>query len=181
MRLSFLLLSALLMTSTAFSQKKSADKILSEAYQQAAKENKKVFIIFHASWCGWCKKLDASMNDAACKPLFNKHYITVHLTVNESAGKKNLETPGADIYLKKYMGDQAGLPFFVIVNEQGTTLGDSYSRNKGEKLDQPGENIGCPATATEVAAFCNLLKSTSTLTSTELTIIEKRFRKNEQK
>ncbi len=180
MRFSFILIASLMLTSAAFSQKKSADKILSEAYQQAAKENKKVFIIFHASWCGWCKKLDASMNDASCKALFNKHYITVHLTVKESDGKKHLETPGADVYLKKYMGDEAGLPFFVIINDQGSTLGDSFARNKGEKLDQPGENIGCPATAAEVAAFCSVLKATSSLTKAELSIIEKRFRKNDQ-
>ncbi|MFM7709704.1 MAG: thioredoxin family protein [Ferruginibacter sp.] len=180
MRFSFILIASFVLTTTAFCQKKSADKILSEAYQQAAKENKKVFIIFHASWCGWCKKLDASMNDATCKALFNNHYITVHLTVKESDGKKHLETPGADVYLKKYMGDEAGLPFFVVVNEQGATLGDSYARNKGEKLDQPGENIGCPAKAEEVDAFIATLKKTSTLTDKQLKTIATRFRKNEQ-
>jgi thiol:disulfide interchange protein len=30
----------------------SADQIMKAAYQQALKENKNVFVIFHASWCG---------------------------------------------------------------------------------------------------------------------------------
>src|ERR1700730_10298358 len=69
----------------------SADNILKEAYQQAAKENKNVFIIFHASWCGWCHKMDSSMNDEKLKPFFDKNYIVVHLTVDESRDKKELE------------------------------------------------------------------------------------------
>ncbi len=40
---------------------------LKESMQQAAAENKNVFIIFHASWCGWCHKMDTSMNDQSVK------------------------------------------------------------------------------------------------------------------
>ena len=45
----------------------TTESILSTAYNQAQKEKKNVFVIFSASWCGWCKKMDASMNDRTTK------------------------------------------------------------------------------------------------------------------
>ena len=93
-----------------------AKEILAKAYKQAAKENKNVILIFHASWCGWCKKMDASMKDDKCKKYFEDNYVTVHLTVEESKENKNLENPGAAEIKTKYLGDKAGLPFWVILN-----------------------------------------------------------------
>ncbi|HQV55912.1 MAG TPA: thioredoxin family protein, partial [Chitinophagaceae bacterium] len=63
-------------------------QILNEAYALAAKENKKVFIMFHASWCGWCHKMDKSMNDESCKKYFDDNFVIRHLVVNESPDKK---------------------------------------------------------------------------------------------
>ncbi|HTG54955.1 MAG TPA: thioredoxin family protein, partial [Niabella sp.] len=58
-----------------------ADSILSRALSKAKAEKKNVFVIFHASWCGWCRKMDAAMNDAACKPFFDANYVVEHLTI----------------------------------------------------------------------------------------------------
>ncbi|MES1220386.1 MAG: thioredoxin family protein, partial [Bacteroidota bacterium] len=87
----------------------SADAILKAAVAEAAKENKKVFIIFHASWCGWCHKMDSSMNDKACKKFFDDNYVIRHLVVHESKDKKKLENPGAAEMLKKYNGADQGI------------------------------------------------------------------------
>ena len=147
----------------------TAENILSTAYAKANKENKNVFVIFHASWCGWCKKMDASMDDATTKKYFNDNYVTVHLTVLETPQNKLLETPGADEYLKKIKKEIKSLPFFVILNNDGTLLGDSF-------ID--GSNIGCPASESEVAAFIILLKNTSTINKDGLEIIAARFKQN---
>ena len=155
---------------TCFAQSVPTTKsILSAAYKQAAKENKNVFVIFHASWCGWCKKMDASMNDATTKKYFNDSYVTVHLTVQETPENKLLETPGADEYLKKIKKEIKSLPFFVILNNDGSLLGDSF-------ID--GSNIGCPASDNEVAAFSSLLKKTSKINAEGLKIIAARFKQN---
>ena len=48
----------------------SADEIMKDAYAIAKKENKKVLLMFHASWCGWCHKMDTSLNDPSVKKVF---------------------------------------------------------------------------------------------------------------
>ena len=165
----------------SFGQKPSADKILSAAYQTAAKEQKNVLIIFHASWCSWCKKLDASINNPSCKKMFEDNFVIVHLSVNEKPENKKLENKEADVYMRKFGGEKAGLPFFVITDEHGELVADSYIRRRGEKSRDTGENMGCPATEEEVASFCKVLQTTSHLTEAQLQIIAKVFRKNEQK
>lgn len=180
MKILSVLFSLLLLTNISKAQEvaEPADKILAAAYKQAAKENKHVIVMFHASWCGWCHKMEASMNDESCKKFFSDNYITVHLTVEESAKNKNLENPGADAIKAKYHGEKAGLPFWLVLDNKGTLIGDSYMRPKGTSLDVPGDNIGCPAEDNEVAAFVDLLKRSSSLKDDQLAIIAARFKKN---
>ncbi len=158
-------------STVSFSQEvASTNTILNAAYKQAAKENKNVFIIFHASWCGWCKKLDASMNDESIKKYFDDNYIIAHLTVKENGEKKKLENEGADVLLTKYKGQQAGLPFFVITDKTRKFIGDSFAKE---------ESIGCPSNKSEVEYFIALLKKSSKINAEGLDKIAARFRKNE--
>ena len=159
-------------------QPESTDVLLNKAYKQAKKEKKNVFVIFHASWCGWCKKLDASINDPACSDYFSKSYVFVHLTVNEAKDKKNLENPGAVDLFNKYTGGKSGIPFFLIYNKKGVLIADSNIRKEGEGLDKPGSNMGCPASAEEVAAFVEVLKKTSKISESEIAAVTERFQKN---
>jgi thioredoxin-related protein len=156
----------------------AASDLLATANKQAALENKNVILIFHASWCGWCHKMDSSMNDRTCKKFFDDNYVTVHLTVDESAKNKNLENPGANEIRKQFHGDSAGLPFWLILDKNGNLLADSYMRKPGVPLNVAGENIGCPASEAEVAAFIQMLKKSSRITDSELAIIATRFKKN---
>ena len=147
----------------------TTENILSTAYKQASKENKNVFVIFHASWCGWCKKMDASMNDATTKKYFDDNFVTVHLTVLETEENKKLETPGASEFMKTLKAETAGLPFFTILNKNGNVLADSFVN---------GGNIGCPASETEVENFIILLKKTSKINEKGLAAITERFKMN---
>src|SRR6188474_3721732 len=89
----FLFISATLL----FAQKApaSAEEILKEAFATAQKKDKKVLIIFHASWCSWCHKMDTSLNDVSVKKFFDENFVIRHLVVFDSKGKENLENPGA--------------------------------------------------------------------------------------
>lgn len=164
------LLFIFLLSQTSFGQPPSSDVILNTAYKQAKKEKKNVIVIFHASWCGWCKKMDASMQDVSTKNYFDNNYVTVHLTVQESKDHKMDENPGADAFLAKYNGETAGLPFFLVLDKDGKKLADSFGKDG---------NLGCPASESEVAEFISIVKKTSKIDETGLSAITKRFRQNE--
>ena len=157
----------------------TADAIMKEAYQEARQQHKQVFVIFHASWCGWCRKMDTSMNDPVCKKFFDEHFVVRHLVVYESSDKKNLENPGAVELLAKYQGADQGIPYWFIFDADGKLLADSKRREKGAGPDAPGDNTGCPATAEEVAYFIDVLRRTTSLNEDQLKVIATRFRKNE--
>jgi thiol-disulfide isomerase/thioredoxin len=156
----------------------SSETVLTQAYAQAAKENKKVILIFHASWCGWCKKMDASLNDPSIKPLFDNNYVIIHLDVLEQPEKKSLENPGSTEALTKFGGEKSGLPFWLVLDAKGTVLADSQIRPAGAALTAPGDNVGCPAADNEVAFFNGILKATSKLNNEQLALIAKRFALN---
>ena len=153
----------------------TADEVLKTAYKQAAEQHKNVLLMFHASWCGWCKKMDASLNDSSCKKFFDDNYVIVHLTVFESGSKKKLENEGADEILKKYGAFDTGIPFWLVYNKDGNLLGDSFIKS----ADGKKSNIGCPASKEEVGAFIKVLKVSSTLNDAALAVITTVFRKND--
>jgi thioredoxin-related protein len=154
---------------------KHSDEVLKEAYQAAANEDKNVFVMFHASWCGWCRKLDASMNHASVKDLFGNNYVITHLTVYESKDKTNLENPGALEFLTKYKGNDLGIPYWIILDKNGKWLADSQRRADGLDFNTAGENVGCPSSREEVNYFLKVLSKTSKLNAAQLETVEKRF------
>jgi thiol-disulfide isomerase/thioredoxin len=170
---------ALIMTLLANGQNvpDSATIILEKVYRQAAAEKKNVMVVFHASWCGWCKKFEASINDPSCKDYFARSYVICELTIMESKGKENLNTPGAiDIFRKN--GGEGGIPYFLIYNSKGKLLADSKMKPAGAKADEKMVNMGCPASEEEVAAFLEILKKTSKINDREVTAVTERFKKN---
>ena len=176
----FLITAILLISLTLSAQEKPepAGKILADAYKIAAKEKKSVMIIFHASWCGWCKKLEASITDPLCSDIFNRHFVIRYLDILERADKKSLENPDASEVYNKYGGKDQGVPFFLIFDMKGNLLTDSKIKAAGDGPDKPMENIGCPASDEEVTAFIQILEKAAKITDTEKAAITERFIKN---
>ena len=154
---------------------KSAQDILKEASQQAKKEKKKVFVMYHASWCYWCHKMDDAMNDPSRKKFFDDNFVIVHLVTGEMQDKTHLNTPGAEETLAAHKGTGAGLPYWTFLDVDGKTLTDS---RQGETAST---NIGCPATEEEVTTFMNKLKTVTKVPKKAYKAIFERFRANEAK
>jgi hypothetical protein len=154
----------------------SANEVITQAKAEAVKAHKNIFIIFHASWCGWCRKMDASMNDHSIKQFFDQTYVIKHLTVDESPEKKNLENPGAAELRTKYKGDKQGIPYWFILDANGKLLADSRLHSDDGKVT--GNNVGCPARPDEVNYFISVIKRTSNLNDMQLALIQERFSKN---
>lgn len=173
-----LLISLFIQFTIAQEKTQSASDIMKSAQQQATKEQKNVFIMFTASWCTWCKQMDAKMKDPSIAKLFTDNYVIEHLVVLERKSKKNMENPGAEELLNNYGGEKQGIPFYLIFDPKGNLLADSKMVKDIEILKGEGSNIGCPGTPYEIDAFIYKLKETSNLTDKELLTIAEKFKQN---
>ncbi len=101
----------------------TAQEVLSDAIAEAKSTHKKVFLIFHASWCHWCHVLDTAMNESGSKPFFDKNFVVAHIVAHEDATYLLKQNLGADAMMVKYQGvDKGGIPFWVVIDEQGKLL-----------------------------------------------------------
>ena len=65
----------------------SAQTIIKIATAKAKSSKKNVLVIFHASWCKWCERLETALNDPEIKALMDKNYIVAMLDVKERGDK----------------------------------------------------------------------------------------------
>ncbi len=134
-----------------------AAKAVADARAQAKREGKNVLVVFHASWCNWCKRFDKMLDDPKLKPAFEKSYVVLHLDVLD---QKALENPGGEAVMEKLGGKDAGLPFYAVVAPDGKKVGDSL-----QTPGKAGTNTGHPSQPNEIAHFMALLKTTAKKTS----------------
>jgi len=150
-----------------------AKKILDSALHVGAFTHKNVLLIFHASWCIWCKRLDSVLTNAEVSPLVAKYLVVTHLDVLERGDKKaTLENPGGEEILRKLGGEESGLPYYAFLNAKGKKITDS------NVMPGKSKNIGFPASSEEKNAFQEILgKSSPSMTAAELSAIMSHFGK----
>jgi thiol-disulfide isomerase/thioredoxin len=151
-----------------------ADHVLAEAEATAAAEHKNVWVIFGASWCGWCHKLDGFINAPEVRPVLEQYFVIAHITVDEHGNKTSLDSPGGDDVRKRLGGDKnSGLPFFAFLDSADHVLVNS-NRPVASK---PAENIGFPSAPEEVDWFLMMLhRAAPSLGAEQARMIEARLR-----
>ncbi|HET9220517.1 MAG TPA: thioredoxin family protein [Terriglobia bacterium] len=132
----------------------AANEVLAKAVRVAGTEQKNVLVIFGASWCSWCKRLDAMLASPEVGKLFHDNFVIEHLTIQESKDKVHLENPGAQEMVDNAGGKGSGVPVYLFFDSTGNRIATSMS--------MPGDkNIGHPATPEEIKVFEGLLERTA--------------------
>ena len=140
------------------------------ASARAAAQDKAVLVAFHASWCSWCRRLEATLNRPAVKTIMDKHFVIQWLTIQERGPKAALDNPGAaELYATWVGGADAGIPFYGVLDAKG---GLASSSIRPLKPGAPAGNLGYPGSPEEIQAFLGLLKDGApSLTAAELAIL----------
>jgi hypothetical protein len=95
---------------------------IKEALQRAAKEHKRVLIVFGANWCYDCHVLDLAFHRPDIAPLLNANYEVVHVDIGE--GEKN-----QDLMQQYEVPKNKGIPALAVLDSDGKLL---YSQKNGE-------------------------------------------------
>ncbi len=169
----------LVMSVPSFAQNtrpEQAQKILNAAITQAKSSDKNVFVIFHASWCIWCKRLEKAITSDELKKIFDDNYVMARVDVLERGEKESsIENPGGRAIMKKLGGERSGLPFYLFLDAKGKKIIDSNQMDNNS-------NIGYPAAETEIAAFLKMIKkSAKHLTDKNAGVIAKYLKENAPK
>ena len=155
-----------------FASAPAADQLLAQAKTKAAAENKTIYVHFGASWCGWCKRLDAFLERPDIKPVFEKYFVPLKLVTQENEKNKALENAGSDLLLKK-IGGPEGLPFSAFLDAKGALIVNS----KRPSATDGGSNIGYPYEAQEIDWFVTMMKKAAPkMAAADLKVIETALR-----
>lgn len=130
----------------------STESVLDRASKEGKPDGRNTLVVFHASWCGWCRKLESILAAPRVKEIVERHFVLVELTVLERGEKQALENPGAETLLESLAGGEAGLPFTAVLDRK--TRKPIATSN----LAGPGTNVGFPAKRDEVDHFVAMLR-----------------------
>ena len=99
-----------------------ASSEISAALATAAKDHKRVILVFGANWCYDCHVLDATFHSKDIAPLVNANFHVVHINVGDE--DKNL-----DLAAKYGVPINKGIPGLAVLNPDGSVV---YSQKLGE-------------------------------------------------
>jgi hypothetical protein len=142
---------ALASAGPAWAKPADAAAAVAEAAKQASASNRRLLLVFHASWCGYCKVFDMMLADRKAGAIVDRHFQVYHLRAREKdADQRSLQLAGADDVFRSFVSESAGLPYMAVLDEKAGKITDSMMSN--------GDNFGFPVTPQELVAFDEMLK-----------------------
>lgn len=130
----------------------STEEVLATAAKAARAGKRNILVLFHASWCRWCRKLEAILAAPGVAEIVAKHYERAELTVYERGEKQAAENEGAEQLLEALAGENAGLPFAAVLDRK------SRKPIATSNASGPGTNVGFPSKADEIDHFVGMLR-----------------------
>ena len=106
-----------------YSEPREAKAELNAALAKAAKEHKRVLVVFGGNWCYDCHVLDATFRSKAFAPLVDANYVVVHINVGEEGKDNNQLAARLGVALDK------GVPSLGVLEPDGTVV---YAQKNGE-------------------------------------------------
>lgn len=136
--------------------RRDAERMLAQAREKAKSENKRVFFIASASWCGPCRRLSRFL--AAHKDELQVHYVFVKIDISRDRH--------AEALCKSFQqGKHEGVPWYVILDEAGKALITSNAPTTDPRSGS--SNIGFPSSQEGIEHFLTMLKQTAPRLSQE--------------
>lgn len=127
---------------------RDAEKMLAEAQEKANNENKRVYLIFSASWCGPCRMLARFLDPH--KAELEKHFVFVKLDISRDENIDVLRERFAE-------SQQSGVPWHCVVDPDGKVVATSNLAKVNPVYGT--SNIGFPTEPNEVEHFLGMLKA----------------------
>jgi len=93
-----------------------AQSDLNAALATAAKEHKRVLVVFGANWCYDCHVLDTTFHSTSFAPLVNNNYVVVHVSIGDEGKDNN------DLAAKFGVGLERGVPNLAVLDANGKVI-----------------------------------------------------------
>ena len=99
-----------------YSDPKEAEAELKAALGEAAKEHKRVLVVFGANWCYDCHVLDTTFHSLEFAPLVNANYVVVHISVGDEGKDNN------DLAARLGVALDHGIPSLAVLDPDGKVV-----------------------------------------------------------
>jgi hypothetical protein len=106
-----------------YSDPREAEAELKAGLARAAKENKRVLVVFGGNWCYDCHVLDTTFRSKNFAPLVNTNYVVIHINIGDEGKDNNDLAARLGVKLDK------GVPSLGVLDSSGKTI---YGQQNGE-------------------------------------------------
>ena len=135
----------------------TASQLLKDAEATASSQHRNILLVFSASWCAPCHRLQSFLNDPVISPIFDRYFVKLIVDYGEHTDDKRCkDTQGADELIDALHERETGVPLIVMLNSSGKPIVDSILPVYGRRNNHA--NFGYPTSPTEIDWFLEMLR-----------------------